>query len=96
MALSRAGAELARITFTGPRSRHVVLLPLVEGQPSLRIPDSPSGNQEDPSSQESATGEIISVDLSAPTTFDELLAVGGASLMELSLHLDAYSRARSW
>jgi hypothetical protein len=95
-ALSRAGAELARITFTGPRSRHVVLLPLMEGQPSLHLPDSPPGIEEDPSSQESATGEIISMDLSAPTTFDELLAVGGANLMALSLHLDAYSRARSW
>ncbi|HVG57260.1 MAG TPA: hypothetical protein VNA24_01805 [Hyalangium sp.] len=95
-ALSRAGAELARITFTGPRSRHVVLLPLLQGQPSLRLPDPPPGIEEDPSNQESATGEIVSMDLSAPTTWDDLMAVGGATLMDLSLHLDAYSRARSW
>jgi hypothetical protein len=95
-ALAQAGAELARVTFTGPRSRHVVLLPLVEGQPSLRFPDSPPGLEEDPAGQESATGEIVAMDLSAPNTLDGLLDVGGANLMGLSLYLDAYSRARSW
>jgi hypothetical protein len=95
-ALARAGAELARITFTGPRSRHVVLLPLVEGQPPLRLPDSPPVNEEDPAVQESATGEIVAMDLSAPNTSEDLLEVGGANLAGLPLYLDAYSRARSW
>jgi hypothetical protein len=36
------------------------------------------------------------MDLSAPTTAEELLDMGGANLMGLSQHLDAYSRARSW
>ncbi len=95
-ALARAGAELARVTFTGPRSRHVVLLPIVEAQPPVRIPDSPPGIGEDPAAQESATGEIVAMDLSAPNTSESLLDVGEADLMGLSLHLDAYSRARSW
>lgn len=36
------------------------------------------------------------MDLSAPYTSEDLLDVGGAHLMGLSLYLDAYSRARSW
>ncbi|HYI01140.1 hypothetical protein [Hyalangium sp.] len=95
-ALAQAGAELARITLTGARSRHVVLLPLVQGQPPLRLPDAPLGVEEDPASQESATAEIVAMDLSAPTTSEDLLDVGGANLLGLTLYLDAYSRARSW
>jgi len=95
-ALAQAGAELARITLTGARSRHVVLLPLVPGQPPLRLPDSPLGNTEDPAIQESAIGEIVAMDLSAPTTPEDVLDVGGANLLGLTLHLDAYSRATSW
>jgi hypothetical protein len=95
-ALARAGAELARVTITGARSRHVVLLPLVEGQPPLRLPDSPPGAGEDPANQESATGEIVTMDLSAGTTLEEALTLGGVNLMGLPLFLDAYSRARSW
>lgn len=95
-ALAQAGAELARITFTGARSRHVVLLPLMPGQPPLRLPDAPPGVGEDPAGQESATGEIMAMDLSAPTTPEDLLGVGGANLLGLTVHLDAYSRATSW
>jgi hypothetical protein len=95
-ALAQAGAELARVTFTGPRSRHVVLLPLVENQPPIRLPDSPPGIEEDPVDQESATGEIVAMDFAAPNTSEDMLDVGGANLMGLPLYLDAYSRARSW
>lgn len=95
-ALAQAGAELARITFTGARGRHVVLLPLVRGQGPLRLPEAPAGVGEDPAAQESATGEIVALDLSAPTTPEELLDVGGANLLGLTVHLDAYSRATSW
>jgi hypothetical protein len=94
--LARAGAELARITLTGARSRHVVLLRISEGQPPVRLPDSPLTPGEDPANMESSTGEIIAMDLSAATALDEALDVGGANLLGLSLYLDAYSRARSW
>ncbi|MDY7227938.1 Ig-like domain-containing protein [Hyalangium rubrum] len=95
-ALSQAGAELARITFTGPRSRHVVLLPLVSGQSPLRLPAAPPGVGEDPATQQSATGEVVAMDLSAGITWDGALDLPGANLLGLSLYLDAYSRARSW
>jgi hypothetical protein len=95
-ALARAGARLARVTITGARSRHVVLLPLSEGQPPLRLPDSPSGGPEDPASQDSSKGEIVALDLSAPTTAEDALDLPGANLLGLPLYLDAYSRARSW
>jgi len=95
-ALARAGAELARITFTGPRSRHVVLLPLVEGQAPLRLPESPPGIGEDPAAQESATGEIVSLDLSSGISREDALDLEGSNLTGLPLMLDAYSRARSW
>jgi hypothetical protein len=95
-ALARAGATLARVTLTGARSRHVVLLPLSEGQPPLRLPDPPSGGPEDPASQDSSTGEIVALDLSAPTTAEDALDLPGANLLGLPLYLDAYSRARSW
>jgi hypothetical protein len=95
-ALSRAGADLARVTITGARSRHVVLLPLVEGQPALRLPDSPPGAGEDPAAQELATGEVVALDLSAGITREDALDLMGANLTGLPLLLDAYSRARSW
>ncbi|HEX8700410.1 MAG TPA: hypothetical protein VF815_16295 [Myxococcaceae bacterium] len=95
-ALARAGADLARVTFTGPRSRHVVLLPLREGQLPFRLPDSPSGIGEDPAAQESATGEIVSLDVSPGITREDALDLMGVNLTGLPLFLDAYSRARSW
>jgi DNA-binding transcriptional LysR family regulator len=95
-ALARAGADLARVTFTGPRSRHVVLLPLLEGQVPLRLPDSPPGVGEDPVTQELATGELVALDLSVGITREDALDLTGANLTGLPLILDAYSRARSW
>jgi hypothetical protein len=95
-ALARAGADLARVTFTGARSRHVVLLPLLDGQPALRLPDSPPGNGEDPVTQELATGEVAALALSAGITPEDALDLMGANLTGLPLILDAYSRARSW
>jgi hypothetical protein len=95
-ALARAGAELARITITGARSRHVVLLPLLEGQGPLRLPASPPGIVEDPATQELAIGEIVALDLSAGITREDALDLMGANLTGLPLILDAYSRSRSW
>ena len=76
-------------------SRHVVLLPLSEGSPPSASRIHPR-NQEDPANQESATGEIVAMDLSAPTTPEDLLDAAGSEPAGLPLHLDAYSRARSW
>ncbi|WP_224370002.1 Ig-like domain-containing protein [Hyalangium versicolor] len=95
-ALSRAGAELARITVTGARSRHVILLSIPEGYLPRRLPDSPLPSMEDPFNQESATGEIVAMDLSVPTAQEDILDLPGANLLGLTIYLDAYSRARSW
>lgn len=95
-ALARAGAELARVTITGPRGRHVVFLPLVEGQAPLRLPEAPSGAGEDPATLQTATGEIVAMDLSADITREMALDLSGENLTGLSLFLDAYSRAHSW
>ncbi len=95
-ALAQAGATLARITITGPRSRHVVLLPLQEGQAPLRLPDSPPGVGEDPATLEGTVGEVVALDLSLETSAEEALDLPGPHLLDLPFFLDAYSRARSW
>ncbi|HEX8700709.1 MAG TPA: hypothetical protein VF815_17795, partial [Myxococcaceae bacterium] len=40
-ALSAQGVSLARVSLTGPRGRHVVLVPLAKALPALRIPEAP-------------------------------------------------------
>jgi hypothetical protein len=95
--LAHSGASLARVTWIGPRRRHVAFFPIVANAAgALHVPAAPSEGGEDPAAQASARGEVAALGLSAGVTPEEALDLPGPNLLGLQVFLDAYSRARCW
>ncbi len=93
-ALVQVGAELGRVTLTGPRGRHVVLFALGANVAAVRVPESPGPAGEDPAGQAGATLAVAAMDLSAGISAEEALGVDGPNLTGLPVILDAYSNSR--
>jgi hypothetical protein len=93
-ALTQAGAELGRVTLTGPRGRHVVLFSLVGGVATVRVPESPAPAGEDPAGQAGTSLEVVAMDFSAGIGAEEALDAAGPNLTGLPVILDGYSSSR--
>jgi hypothetical protein len=93
-ALTQAGAELVRVTLTGPRGRHVVLFSLAEGVATVRVPESPAAAGEDPTGQAGVTLEVVAMDFLTGITSQEALDAAGPNLTGLPIILDGYTSSR--
>lgn len=91
-ALYSSGAELARAVVTGPKGRHLVYFAIAPNQGTVPVPAGPASVDADPASSSEATLELTALDLSPGLSADEILGLGGANLLQLSTHLDGYSR----
>lgn len=92
--LVQAGADLGRLTLTGPRGRHVVLFELASSPGAVRVPESPGPAGEDPAGQTGATLEVVAMDFSPGTSAADALDADGPNLTGLAVILDGYSHSR--
>ena len=92
--LIQAGAELGRVSLTGPRGRHVVLFLLEEGVAAVRVPESPTPAGEDPAVQAGVTLEVVAMDFLTGINSEQALDAAGPNLTGLPVILDGYTSSR--
>jgi len=87
-----SGAELARVSITGTEQRHVIYFAIDGAQTSVSVPATPTGPGLDPAAQATPGLEVVTVDLSAGVSVDEVISMRGVNLSNWVIGIDGYSR----
>ncbi|MBX7097780.1 MAG: hypothetical protein K1X89_08715 [Myxococcaceae bacterium] len=88
-----SGGELARVTITGSQNRHVVYLPMVAGQGTFALPQSPAGPGTDPLGEGMPSLDVVAFDLVGSSSADDAFDLAGAHLDTLISVVDGYSKS---
>jgi hypothetical protein len=90
--LYASGAELGRVALVGSQVRHTVYFPITIGQTGVALPRAPNGPGVDPGQEGAPDFEVAAVDLSSPTSVDDVFSFAGVTLSTWSMVVDGYSR----
>lgn len=87
-----SGAELARVSITGTEQRHVLYFAMRGDQTAVAVPEAPSGPGADPTTEAATALEVVTIDLAAGVTPDEVFSLRGVNLFNWVTATDGYAR----
>jgi hypothetical protein len=90
--LYSTGAEVGRLALTGDQVRHTIYFPITLGQLTVSVPRAPNGPGADPAGAPMVSLEIVGVDLTNNSSWDDLTSFPGVNLSTWNLAMDGYSR----